>query len=85
MTNKKELKKRDRQLDKSRHRMKIEKATGFRTDRKKIKNTVNWLKETQKENFKSNWVKENQGKKLKMGTENWIKVDVERKFKKQRH
>ena len=38
MTNKKELKKRDRQLDKSRHRMKIEKATGFRTDRKKIKN-----------------------------------------------
>ena len=38
MTNKKELKKRDRQLDSSRHRMKIEKATGFRTDRKKIKN-----------------------------------------------
>ena len=35
MTNKKELKKRDRQLDKSRHRMKIEKATGFRTDMKK--------------------------------------------------
>ena len=28
----------NREFDKSRHRMKIEKAKGFRTDRKKIKN-----------------------------------------------
>ena len=75
MTNKKELKKRDRQLDKSRHRMKIEKATGFRTDRKKIKNIDSELVKVDRK-FKKQLGKGQAGKKkFKMGTENWIKVD----------
>ena len=36
MTNKKELKKRDRQLDKSKHRKKIEKAQGYKAEEKEI-------------------------------------------------
>ena len=65
----------DRELDKSRHRMKTEKATGFRTDRKKIKNIDSELVKVDRK-FKKQVGKGQAGKKkFKMGTENWIKVD----------
>ena len=64
----------DRELDKSRHRMKTEKATGFRTDRKKIKNIDSELVKVDRK-FKKQLGKGQAGKKLKMGTENWIKLD----------
>ena len=53
----------DRELDKSRHRMKTEKATGFRTDRKKIKNIDSELVKVDRK-FKKQLGKGQAGKKI---------------------
>jgi len=55
--------------------MKIEKTTGFRTDRKEFKNKDSDLVKVDIEIFKTNCVKYKKEENFKMGTENWMKAD----------